>query len=1080
MIQEKVVKRQSGLLQRLAQAAGIREGEGEAFSLLFGQSFFLGIALITYYSSANALFLSHFSAQKLPYVYIAAAAIIIITGLVFLRLQSTLPFSTLLIGNLGLMFITITVLRLLLLGSDARWIYFIILVWVRVLWVLGNLGLWTLAGRLFTSRQGKRLFSLIMAGGVFSIILVGFLNSSLILWLGTPNLLWITSASLLASLWLLIITARRFQNELIPREKDSLTVHKDEHTPGQSIFRDRYIWFIFLFTTLSTIGTYVLDYAFIGQAGAKLTDADQLGKFFGNYMGISTLVTLIVLLVVSNRFFSRFGVRGGLLVDPVLVAIGTIAVILLSAFPDTANIIFWVVVAVKMSDEVTVVAMNNTSVRIMYQPLSQRTRSRVQTAVESVIAPLSMGISGILLLLFTKFWNLTPLQAVYILAVILVGWLLMGILLGRQYYGALQKALDKRYLDDSEIDIFAESSGKAILEKYIQSDNHRDVLFAIELLAEHNPEVLDVEFPKLLVHSDTSVRRAAIHHLNPQDENTLGQLEVLIQDRDQPATIRAAALQRIGSLKHDAALLTLSPFLTDPNMELRRAATIGALQSNTLEGILEAGGLLVSAQNNPSAEDRCFAAQVMGAVGNTWFYKNLLPLLNDKEPHVRLEALRACRNVHHPQLWPLVVAALPAEDTRHEALKALIAGGEGALPFIADALHQAAPTPVACDLIRACGQIGGARVNQILQELISIPRERVRTEVLRVLTRNQYQADSDMRIEVIKQIDAEITSLGQLAHLIIELEKQPSDNTRPLLSILNQMIARNRMRIIDLLAMIYDAQDILRVQKNLSSNQKEKHANATEILDVMLSQDRKLRERVMPIIVAQTTTDLLKLAYIKHPVSDGELEEQLHAMYIQDDLQIRNNWLAACVIYALPELFPDSAEIILKDASQHPKNILRQTAQGLLQRRTKNDGESPMMLTIEKVLILKTVSIFTETPDEVLAELALYLEERDVAAGQMIFNKGEPGDSMYIIVSGKVRVHDGERTLNQLKDRDVFGEMALLDPAPRAASVTALEETRLLCLDHGPFYEAVNTRSEISRGVIKVLSRNLRSMVENA
>ena len=41
---------------------------------------------------------------------------------------------------------------------------------------------------------------------------------------------------------------------------------------------------------------------------------------------------------------------------------------------------------------------------------------------------------------------------------------------------------------------------------------------------------------------------------------------------------------------------------------------------------------------------------------------------------------------------------------------------------------------------------------------------------------------------------------------------------------------------------------------------------------------------------------------------------------------------------------------------------------------------------------------------------------------------------MYIIVSGRVRVHDGERTINELGEREVFGEMALLDPAPRAAS----------------------------------------------
>ncbi len=137
------------------------------------------------------------------------------------------------------------------------------------------------------------------------------------------------------------------------------------------------------------------------------------------------------------------------------------------------------------------------------------------------------------------------------------------------------------------------------------------------------------------------------------------------------------------------------------------------------------------------------------------------------------------------------------------------------------------------------------------------------------------------------------------------------------------------------------------------------------------------------------------------------------------------------------------------------------------------------MLLIEKTLILKTASLFVETPDEVLAELAHYTEEVRTEAGETIFEKGSPGESMYIIVSGKVRVHDGERTINILADREVFGEMALLDAVPRLASVTAVEDTLLLRLAQEPFYEAVDARVEIARGVIRVLSRHLRERVQD-
>ena len=65
-----------------------------------------------------------------------------------------------------------------------------------------------------------------------------------------------------------------------------------------------------------------------------------------------------------------------------------------------------------------------------------------------------------------------------------------------------------------------------------------------------------------------------------------------------------------------------------------------------------------------------------------------------------------------------------------------------------------------------------------------------------------------------------------------------------------------------------------------------------------------------------------------------------------------------------------------------------------------------MLLTIEKVIILKAVEIFNGTPDDVLAEIAGLLAEVEIAAGEIVFKKGDLGDSMYIIVEGRVDVQD--------------------------------------------------------------------------
>ncbi len=134
---------------------------------------------------------------------------------------------------------------------------------------------------------------------------------------------------------------------------------------------------------------------------------------------------------------------------------------------------------------------------------------------------------------------------------------------------------------------------------------------------------------------------------------------------------------------------------------------------------------------------------------------------------------------------------------------------------------------------------------------------------------------------------------------------------------------------------------------------------------------------------------------------------------------------------------------------------------------------------MDRLLILKSVSLFTETPDETLAEVVGLLEEAEVKAGETIFEKGDIGDCLYIIADGRVRVHDGEMTLNYLGWRDVFGEMAVLDPEPRSASVTAAEDTVLLRLDRAPLYEVMAERPEVASGIIRILSRHLRARMRD-
>jgi CRP/FNR family transcriptional regulator, cyclic AMP receptor protein len=137
------------------------------------------------------------------------------------------------------------------------------------------------------------------------------------------------------------------------------------------------------------------------------------------------------------------------------------------------------------------------------------------------------------------------------------------------------------------------------------------------------------------------------------------------------------------------------------------------------------------------------------------------------------------------------------------------------------------------------------------------------------------------------------------------------------------------------------------------------------------------------------------------------------------------------------------------------------------------------LMTIDRLNVLRSVSIFTGAPDELLAAISAVLEEVWVKAGTRIFSKGDLGDCLYIVAEGRVRVHDGERTLSTLRCGEVFGEMAALDPEARSASITALSDTRLLRLDRGPLYQVMAQRIEVTQGIMHVLAQRLRGRLQD-
>lgn len=134
------------------------------------------------------------------------------------------------------------------------------------------------------------------------------------------------------------------------------------------------------------------------------------------------------------------------------------------------------------------------------------------------------------------------------------------------------------------------------------------------------------------------------------------------------------------------------------------------------------------------------------------------------------------------------------------------------------------------------------------------------------------------------------------------------------------------------------------------------------------------------------------------------------------------------------------------------------------------------MLTVDRLLFIREVPMFKELRDEFLVRLASVMEELSFPANHTIFTKGQEGRSLYIVVSGRVRVHIGEQELVQLEQGACFGEMALFDSEPRSASVTTLIPSDVLVLTQQQMYEAIDETPDIAVNIITLLSRRIREL----
>ncbi len=540
----------------------------------------LGVGFNFLETSAFPLFLVEFSPQTLPTIYILNALVVIAITTGYLKLGQYVTFGRQLVITLAFLTVLVAGFWVALLAGGGRWVTFALPILFQVVVTLGLLGFWSMSNRLLTLRQSKRLIGPIGAGLWVAIILTGLLIPTIVNWIGTVNLLFLSTLGLGAALVLLIIIVREYDETLTatgPTVGGNVTAQRS----ARSLLSSPYIALMFALTIVSWLAFYFVDNVFYNRVGAQFPTESGLSSFLGLYLAFLGVFTLFNNFVLTGFVINRFGVRAGLLVLPVSLLIVTGAMSVIGTGWGIVPILFWLATLNKVLDLGLAFSVDQSAQTILYQALPAAERTRIQTIDTGIVRMIAVGSAGVLLLLLNQVLAFDVVQLSYVLLIIIVVWLVGVFLTGRAYPKALLQALQRRRLVGLSLSL-DDGVTAAVVRSTLNSPNPGPALYALNLLIEHEPDQAETYLQQALDHPDPIVRREALARIAQQpDLKSLLPRVLSIAAADPDVSVRAEAIDTALSLDSGATVPELVDLLGSPELALRRAAIAGLLKFGT-------------------------------------------------------------------------------------------------------------------------------------------------------------------------------------------------------------------------------------------------------------------------------------------------------------------------------------------------------------------------------------------------------------------------------------------------------------------------------------------------------------------
>jgi HEAT repeat protein len=1048
------------VLARAGAALQVRPGEGRLVVWVTLLMFLPSAGGAIGSPSVEALFYARFGVQYLPYMYVALGLVTLVTSLLLTALLGRASRRRLYL-ILPLILGAALIVARVLVGLRLNWFYPVLWLGMYLLWTLQGSLTWGLAGTVCNTRQAKRLFPLFGAGGILGIAVGGLATRWLVTLLGTENLLVVWAAALLVS----FLIVRSLTIGLRERRARRPTRLIDDVARGyQFVRRSPLMRWVAMAALLLSVLSFTIAFPFSQAVARQFPNEDALTGFLGVFQGLTTAAAFLAALLLANRLYAWLGFMSALLALPLLYFGGFGLLLLVSTFT--------VLIGFRFIQMAWLQGISSTAYQAVFNVVPPEWREQTRAFVDGVPTQMGTVLVGMVLILGQGSLQLWHLYAGGALAAALGALVLWR---ARQAYGlALAEALRA-----GQPHVFL--TGPQPL-----GGVQRDAAATAAVLAG-------------MTDPDPVVRRVSAEMLS--GVHTPAAVSAAVQALGDPdVQVRAAALSALGAAQAASALLDVVALLADPEPEARRQAveTLRQLAGHSRALALHLRPLL--ADRDPAVRSqaaKALLASSADAQADAQAMETLVALTRSPIPAERVLGINALAECPGPSAYPIAEANLadPIPTVRSAAVRASAhIAGAGALAPLIEALADESEI-VRASAARALADLGKPALNAILAAL---SERRLEAGALQALMHSTLRPPAAALMAYGRTKSSRGLQYAAWRRAVAALSPQ----TEPLRLLAESLAVAARaqaLRAVEAIGVLDDPGAAPLVLRGLLSRDLGQQANALEMID---GWDR--REVVRPVLGLWETAN---------PASLAEPAPASAAAVLSPLLHDADPWLRACAAHAagryreagldgqLMRLVESDTDAFVRataaaalatgqELANGPATLASERANqagaATIGAHTPLTGETNMdtlatLSVMDRILFLRRVRLFSDLPPSELKQVAAIANEQYYLDGEVIARQGEPGDEMYIIVSGAVRVtaNDGSRSAVELARRgpgEYVGEMAIISQEPRMASLVAEGDVRVLHIEQPQFEAILRERPETSLAVMRVLCARLKEV----